>query len=116
MAQRLSAAARDAAVKRVNFITTGAVVLGLAGTVGLGMSIASMIPVKPAGYSQPAAAEVPAEVPGSEQAPAPGQAPAQAPAAKPKTKAQGGAVTPKPQAAPKPQPTKKAPVTTSGGS
>jgi hypothetical protein len=117
MAQRLDPAARDAAVNRVNLITAGVVVLGLAGTVGLGITIASMVPVKPTTeYVQPAAVEAPAVEP--DQSPAQAQAPGQAqlPAqTKPQTKpkAQGG-VTPKPKAAPKP--TKQAPVTTSGGS
>lgn len=119
MAQRLDPAARDAAVNRVNLITAGVVVLGLAGTVGLGITIASMVPVKPTtGNIQPAAVEAPAVEPDQSpaQAQAPGQAQLPAPQTKPKTtkpKAQGG-VTPKPQAAPKP--TKQAPVTTSGGS
>lgn len=46
MGQRLSPAARDAAVKRVWMITAGVVVLGVAGTVGLGTAIAAQTPAK----------------------------------------------------------------------
>ncbi|TCO53659.1 hypothetical protein [Actinocrispum wychmicini] len=52
MAQRLSPAARDAAVNRVRMITAGIVVLGVAGTVGLGMAIAAETVVKPAVTNQ----------------------------------------------------------------
>ncbi|GAB3885414.1 hypothetical protein GCM10029964_048040 [Kibdelosporangium lantanae] len=48
MAQRLNAAARDAAVRRVKIITTGVVAVGVLGTLGLGVAIAAGTPDKPA--------------------------------------------------------------------
>jgi hypothetical protein len=88
MAQRLNAAARDAAISRIRLITAGVVALGLAGTAGLGVAIASAIPVK----TTP-----------------PKTAPVKTGAAVPAPKPQAGVV-------PKPQVATQEPDTTSGGS
>jgi|SRR5687767_9840200 hypothetical protein len=122
MAQRLNPAARDAAVRRITMITTGVVGLGLAGTVGLGVTIASATPVK--NKTKPATA-VPAPQ-GKVTAPQQGQNKVAVPNAPTGTAPTGTAPKGTPQApqkqakpaapAPKPQPTTQAPETSSGGS
>lgn len=122
--QRLNPAARDAAVRRISLITTGVVALGLSGTIGLGVAIASGIPVKEdtssdVAYEEEVVVEdeaVPTEVP---VAPAPaGKAAtgggATTPTAKVPTPTQKKPATQAP--APKPKVTTKAPQTQSGGS
>ncbi len=118
MAQRLSAAARDAALTRISLITAGVVALGLAGTVGLGVAVASETPDKSSNPAPEAEVTAPQEqssgygdlgaknvTPDVATVPATpkGQAAPKVPAA-PKAPA------PKPKATPKP------PVTSSGGS
>lgn len=115
MAQRLNPAARDAAVRRITMITTGVVALGLAGTVGLGVTIASATPVK--NKSKPAGA-VPAP---QGKVTAPQQDQNKVPNAPTGTAPKGTTQAPQKQAkpvapAPKPQPTTQAPETSSGGS
>ncbi|MET0132167.1 MAG: hypothetical protein ABW215_01090 [Kibdelosporangium sp.] len=130
MAQRLNPAARDAAVSRTGIMTAGVVLLGLAGTVGLGVSVAAATPVKTkkapvtAGYDQTVPAPQGKVAVPPKQAPQ-NQAPQNQVPEQPKT---GGtaprATTPKatapkattPKPAPRPQPTQQAPDTSSGGS
>jgi hypothetical protein len=122
MAQRLNAAARDAALNRISLVTAGVVALGLAGTVGLGVAVASATPVK---TSKPVTnAEAPAPLPDAQTGPYDVTTPdvATVPAVPPKGQAAPKNQAPQKQApkakapAPKPKPTTQPPVTSSGGS
>ncbi|MBP2325785.1 hypothetical protein JOF56_006170 [Kibdelosporangium banguiense] len=116
--QRLNPAARDAAVRRITLITTGVVALGLTGTVGLGVAIASGIPAKPDTSSNAAFEGVAVEdqtVP-TTQAPAPAGTGADAGVAVVPTQKSTPTQKKQPAPAPKPRPTAKAPQTQSGGS
>ena len=73
MTQRLHRVARDAAVSRVTVITAGVVAVGIAGTIGFGMAVASATPapggqptqaVEP-GAAAGAAPQAPAAAPGA---------------------------------------------------
>jgi outer membrane biosynthesis protein TonB len=119
MAQRLNAAARDAALNRISLITAGVVALGLAGTVSLGVAVASATPDK---TSKPVtnAAPLPEDETGSYDVTTPDVA--TVPAVPPKGQAAPKNPAPKTEApktkapAPKPKPTTQPPVTSSGGS
>ncbi|ONI89830.1 hypothetical protein ALI144C_03800 [Actinosynnema sp. ALI-1.44] len=112
MAQRLNAAARDAAASRVTLITTGVVSLSLAGTIGLGYGIADMVKAEKAKAQQAAEAPDPQQDTGSQQGTVPqGQVPPKQ-TGQPSYPGTQGKQTPKP----KPKPTTKPPVTSSGGS
>ncbi|CAM3293574.1 hypothetical protein KIPE111705_00180 [Kibdelosporangium persicum] len=128
MAQRLNPAARDSAVGRVRMITTGVVALGLAGTMGLGFTIAEQVKADKAAKAQAQVTEDTTEVAQEEQLPQDQVPQAQVPQEQvpqeqvpqgqatprqtPRKQATPGTTTP----APKPKPTPKPPVTSSGGS